>query len=136
MAENTPARIEDIVEQKIKAQFIELIPDEQFKALVNKAISEFTRSGGFDNDKRSPLEKMILEEIKTIFAAQLKDELTKPEYGQKWKTDGTGHGPSDVVKALLAELTPHIIEAQYGMMVQAMVNQIRSGMQNGSIRPY
>ena len=119
------ARIEDLVAERIRKDFIELIPKEQFDRLVQAQINEFTTSkGSYD---KSPLGRMISAEIASRFGAMVKAELDKPE----WQNQFSEHGyirPSDAVRVMLMENMAEIFLAAHGAMVQRATDSLRSAL--------
>lgn len=128
MAEaTTPARIEDVVAERIKAQFVSLIPDDQFKNMVDRAIADFTQRTGYKKDSPSELEKIIQRILHKHFAEQVEALLASEEYAPVW---GTPVQASQVVKDFLKDLTPEIIQAQYASAYQILVTRIQTELRS------
>lgn len=124
MANESPAKIEDVIANKIRAQFVELLPENTFKEMVEKALKDFTQKTGYQNNSASPLEKLIEQELRDRFLRQVKAEFDKPEHLVHW-----GHNsqtPSIFVKEIISQLTPQIMEAFFGSMIQQAVSTLRN----------
>ena len=124
MAENTPARIEDLVAARIRAQFVELIPEETFNLMVKKAINDFTNRK-YDHQP-SELEKIILEEIKTRFLNSVRVAMDGPEFQQKWNNGQPE--PSEFIKSALQQLAPALVESMFAGLVHSAVNMMRNNL--------
>lgn len=76
--------LKERVAERIRGNFIELIPAEAFDALVNNEIAEFTtiknRSGYNDNRNYSDLQKMIRDELQQRYREYVKEKFADPEY--------------------------------------------------------
>lgn len=130
MADNTPAKIEDLVAARIRAQFVELIPEETFNNMVKAAIADFTsvRSRNYDGTSPGPtkLEQIILDEIKRRFMEQVRAALNSPEFVDRWGKDGME--PSEFVKRIITDLSPVLVQALFGSVVQSAISHMRNNL--------
>lgn len=121
---NTPTTFEERVKQRIRDNFMDLIPDEQLQALVNTQIMHF-------NSVELP--KMIKEEITAQYKAAIKAELEKPEYQKTW-TDGGRWACSEMVTKLITENASEMLASMMGGMVQQVVYTMQQ--QSGIVPRY
>lgn len=123
----TQKSVADVVADRIRATFVELIPPEQFKALVNREIQWFiTASANTYHDARSfsPLQRLIQQELESKFKAMLKDELHRPEYVEQYENDKLR--PGEAVRQIIRDHLVEIAESAFGRMVVDIVQQIRN----------
>jgi protoheme ferro-lyase len=128
--------IQDSIRLKIKAEFVGLIPDEMWSAMVGSVIAEFTSDQTSDvygrkEHRSSPLKQMIRAEIEGLAKAKLKAELDTLAMG-KWGSYGEQLA-SDAVKKMISEHFTTILAAVQTGFVEAAVmqavNHLRNSMQ-------
>jgi hypothetical protein len=108
------------VVEKIKASFIEFIPDLEWDKLVQKEVALFIES---------ELKVLIKAELTAFFQAEIKKELERPEFlDSGWGEHG--NLPGEAVKQIIKDLTPDFISAMFGRIVQQSVSQIKNNLQN------
>ena len=130
MAENEVALInieslKDKVSDKIRASFVDLIPEDAWKAMVEKEIKRFItppKPAYDDKNPLSPLEGLIREELKSIFGAIIKEEFKRPEYVNQWHQNGKSG--NDFVKDIIKDNMPQIIQAVVGSMMNDIAVKI------------
>lgn len=120
--------VRDLIAERIKASFIELMPEDVWKATVQKEIDSFIEPNAYSRDKKSPLQQIIETDIRERFAAQVKAELDKPEYRGYW--DGTN--PGETVQKIVKGLVPEIVKSMFEEFVQRTVDQVRSTLTQSS----
>ncbi len=109
--------LRDKISDRIRSSFVELIPEEAWKAMVQKEINKFMLEG---------LPKLIREELRERLSKVLKEELEKPEYCGYWV--GNGERPSEAVMEITKQLTPDFITAMWGSVIQKCVEEIRNNL--------
>lgn len=133
---NLPARLEDVVTERIRATVAELMPEEQWRALVESAIKEFTsQTSDWHGTRASPIQKMIFVALEKHFGQQIEKALASDEFRGVWGVNG-GEQPSKGVTEIVRQLTPEIIAAAYGSMIQGAVAQLRNNLQQTIARVY
>lgn len=129
--------VQDNIKEKIKAEFVNLIPDEMWSAMVKSVVGEFTtdpvesRYNGQHASHQSPLKQMIRSELEAMAKAHLKAELDR--LGQvQWNGYGNVMA-SEAIKTMIAEHFQDILASvQSGfvqMAVRITVEQMRNSMQ-------
>lgn len=108
------------VKDKIRAEFVNLIPDEKWEALVKNAVDSWfekketrynttERVSHFDYFVNSLLQEECKERVKEYF--------NSPEWQGQWDGEG-GLEPSDMMKKIIIENSPKIIEMIIGNAFQ------------------
>lgn len=133
MADNLPARVEDVIANRIRAQFVELIPEEAFTMMVKKEIDWFTstRSGQYydgGRDQISPLQNLIRKDIERKFVDLLGAELSKPEYQPTIFNANGVPQMGDAVRAIIKECMPEIVAAAWGSTFQSAIMTLRNSL--------
>ena len=123
----TSGGIEKQIRDRIKASFVELIPEDAWKTLVQKEVA------AFQEDKRSyggltepsPLRRLIQTAMTDLFKEAIKQELSKPEYSTNMKGD-LKLEPSQAVRDIVKGLLPEIVTEMTGSFVENVVTKLRS----------
>lgn len=120
--------IKTIISDKIKSQFVELLPEELWTEMVGKEIEKFTTTvnrNGYNqkSTSTSPLQDLIQAEIETIAKAAIKAELNSGEWQAQYIDGKTG--ASDLVNKIVQERAAEVVSQVFGTAVQRMVDQIR-----------
>jgi hypothetical protein len=130
--EDLAASLSQKVEAKIRDSFVELVPEEQWQAMVQSALERFTHRNhkvGYASSDPSPFDKMVHEAIKKQFVKKIEEELQKPDYFEgPWATFGPT--PGDAVKNILRDLAPELVALLMGSVVQEATNKMRTALQN------
>lgn len=105
------------VKDKIQAAVIELIPDEQWTAMIENEIERFTKPyREYGKDHPAPLEKMIRDEIHKQLQARLKEALEN-ELRPVW--DST----DSVFEHKLPAMVKEAVKENSGELMQALMNE-------------
>lgn len=116
----TQPNIQQIVTERIKAEFVKLLPDDDWAILVenNIAAMQSTRNH-YGQPQVSELEQLIRAEITTVIKATLQTELAKPEY---W---GDSLTPAKFVSDYIAANAADLVKASWAEMVQKGIDRLR-----------
>ena len=117
--------LRDKISERIREQFVELIPDEHWKALVDAEIKRFTERDRDYNRKEIPsaLERLIQDALAEQFREHIKTELAKPEYQKQW---GEGeYSAGEFVSVFLQKHADSLIKSVFGNVVQQAVDKLR-----------
>lgn len=117
----TLGSIQEKVQERIKAAFVDLIPEEMWRDMVNREIHEFTQ-------KRLP--NLVREEAEKRVRTMMGEELAKPEWTSTFWGPNGPHA-SEMVKKIIIEAAPDIVASAMGGMVQNIVLTMRN---NGYFR--
>jgi hypothetical protein len=134
---STLQSVQDNIKSRIKAEFVNLIPDEMWSRMVAEVVSDFTKDR-IENPnsysarrQEAPIKMLIREQIEAIAKTHIManlDELTRAH----WDSHGQLVA-SEALKKMIAEHFPVILASiQAGfteMIVQNAVNHIRNSMQ-------
>lgn len=114
------ATLEQMVTEKVGAALGELMPQDQWEALVGAAFKVIvTRPAGYRGEESpSPLEKLTQQAVEKAVAERLVATLASPEWSTK--VDGL---VSERVSALIAEHADGILRRLMERMVQGFVTQ-------------
>ena len=114
------------ITDRVKSSFVELIPEEAWRAMVGKEIERFTTEYREHNtDKPSSLQALIREELTSRLKTQIKEELGKANY-QKFE----GMAP-EFIKEVIKEAAPALIESLFNRAVQDAVVSVHNSLRQG-----
>lgn len=132
--------VQEKIKDKIKGEFVALIPDDMWEKMVASVVSDFTTdqpqrdyNGRVDNSKPlipSPMKAMIRAEIEALAKAKLKAEIdmlgavTWDGYGRQVASEAVNKLIDDHFPALLASVQSGMVE----MAVMQAVNHMRNSM--------
>lgn len=120
--------IKDKIRERIQKEFVELIPEEAWKALVAGEIKWFmedTSSGGYRQSGPSPLRDMIRTELTNRFKEDVKKELDSMQ--GSWDPDGKMIA-GEAVKELVKGIAPELWELAVAGVVQKAIEGFRIQM--------
>jgi len=133
MAEHLPATLQeafqstkDRIADRIKSSFVELMPDELWKSMVQKELQWFTTEpprNYYDKETVAPLRGMIREAIRAKIKEDIVAEIGKPEYEAIF--GGTALRPGEAVRDIIKELLPEMVVAMFQGVVHASVDKLR-----------
>jgi len=124
------------IEETIKASFVMMMPEDSWKALVNKEIYNFMQPDTNYNKNStylSPLSKLIIEELMAFTRIKIQQELNQPEWQGTWESVSVGGktvsslAPSEIVRSIIQENMAQFIIAAHGGLVQQIVQNMRNG---------
>lgn len=129
-----PMTLAEKLRERIRTSFVDLIPDETWKAMVEKEIQSFTtQERNYSGNHPSPLQALIAsiakDEIKKRIESQVLALLTTPEYSDHWDSGTQKAGA--VVEAYLKSIVPELVTTMFTGIASNAVNHLRSAMQNG-----
>lgn len=123
---NFPTSLNDLVRQRIQSDFVQLIPEENWATLVNSTVSQFTtkRKRGNYQDERytSDLDELIIDHLKEIAKAAIKEELSKPEHQVTWNNG------NPIAGAIVQEVVDNHAHKIFSMVVGSMVANVMQNM--------
>lgn len=140
MAKLDLTQMADKLKAKIRDAFIELLPPEQFQALVEAELQRFTQAqtisgqwGHPDKTVPSAFAAVCAEVFREHVKAELKRLLDSPEYQQTWSPERPQL--SDAVKEWLTENRQALIETTLltlaGTAAQDMMQSLRDRLRTG-----
>jgi hypothetical protein len=132
--------LEDAAKQlreKIRLAFVELIPKEQWEAMVKAELESFTKERtGHDNwnhkvQKPSVFHEVAEEVYRAHVKALVKAELDRPEFAAAWNKDQQRHTFSEAVEAWLTKnreaILHTMLQEMMGSVAQNMIERLRNG---------
>lgn len=118
---STLQTLQERVTERIRASFVDLIPQEMWDQMVKTQIDAYMQT---------ELPKLVKAELEAHLRAIVKAELQKPEWAEQWN-GGAKSVAGDMVRAIVKENADQIVSAFFGSMVQTVVQDVRYGLQNG-----
>lgn len=124
-----PRSIQDKITDRIRASFVELIPEEHWQAMVKREIDWFTAelpdNYGYTTTQKkpSPLRLLIQGRLEEMFKDKLAMELAKPEYQHIWNSNQAL--PGEAVKKIIHESLPRLAEVAFGNVIQNAIERLR-----------
>jgi vacuolar-type H+-ATPase subunit E/Vma4 len=125
--------VQEKIKGRIRSEFVDLIPDEMWAAMVQSVVNDFTREkvSPYDRNKTepSPLAAMIRSEIEAICKEKIAEELRKHQaswdgYGQRTVSEATAEMIRDHTPAMLAAMQAGMTQ----MMVQGAIQSLRNSI--------
>ena len=128
----TMQSLQDRVTERIRATFVDLVPEDQWRALVAKAVADY-----FEDRKPAhafagavpsptPFKQLVHAELTEFFRTRLRDYLHGDEFFSEW--GARGMTPSDGAKRIIRECIPDVVEALLAGAVQRVIEAARSGL--------
>jgi len=114
-----PAIFEQNVKERIKTIIGELIPEEMWDKVVRETISSFLRDD---------LPRLVKVELTEKYRNLIQDELSKPEWQEKWNTVG-GSVASEMVAGIIEKSAGDILASMIGGITQQMLSNLRQQIQ-------
>ena len=127
-----PNTIMDGVKDKIKAEFINLIPEDAWKAMVKTEVDRYfktaiDRNYSNHNQYYTPFATLVHNELQDHCKAKFKEFLGTPEFNSnEWK-DGQ-QVMSEAVKKFIVENSGEVMANFFGNMMQSALMSIRTQM--------
>lgn len=120
-----PSRLVDDVRARVQATFAMMIPEDEWKRLVEREIKAFLNPSEDRYHVRqvAGLSKLVIGELEVFFRQKIKDELAKPEWTVQYAGGGTSM--SGMMKQLMIEHAPALFAATFGMMFQQAVETMK-----------
>lgn len=112
---------EQNVKNKVKEIISDLIPEEQYNAIVASAVKEF---------REKELPNMVKQELRNTFSAIIIAEVEKPEWRGEYM-DGT-EMTSEAVKQMLIKFAPEMLSMVIGNACQNAITQFKYSLQSGA----
>ena len=110
-----PSKIMDAVRDRIRAEFVALIPEATWTEMIKREVDIFLKAG---------LAVIVRAELQAEVTRRMADIFKTPEWGNHW---GPGAPVSEEVKKLLVSHLPDIIEVTFGNMLQQLVQRMKQG---------
>lgn len=112
------------VRERIQATFVELIPEDAWKKMVESEIERFTTdTRNYNGDVPSPLRQMIQQQVRERMQVLVKQALDSPEFAPKWENNK--HMAADAVRTIVVEKAPEIFGAIFSQGVQDILNNMK-----------
>lgn len=124
----TTDTIKDKVRERIQKEFVTLIPKEAWKQLVDGEINWLVSPRKeYGRENPSLLKEMIREQLREIFAKQIKEELAGMQ-AEDWNAEGRPcAGPA--VRLMVKQLAPELWELAIRDVIQRAVDGLRVQIQ-------
>lgn len=138
MEENTqvqkfdPATLMQGVKDRIKSTFVSLIPEEQWKEMIEKEVGRFFREyelRQYDTRYVSDFSVLVNSLLKEEAEKRMKEYLGSPEFQTVW----TDNGPriiSQAIREMMIENSGLILCNMYQEMFTSMLHRFRSELSN------
>lgn len=136
-----PTSMEDVKERialRIKASFVELMPEDAWTKMVQSEIKRFTEAPyerGYSPNRLPPLHRILREVLEERYRGMLKVELAKPEYAAHFGVNGEAE-PGEFIKGFIKENMAAILTALLGGLGQGLVEQVKNSIQQDAANRY
>lgn len=138
MEENTqvqkfdPATLMQGVKDRIKSTFVSLIPEEQWKEMIEKEVGKFFREyelRQYDTRYVSDFSVLVNSLLKEEAEKRMKEYLGSPEFQTVWTDNGSGI-ISQAIREMMIENSGLILCNMYQEMFTSMLHRFRSELSN------
>lgn len=123
-----PSKLVDQVRERIRNTFAELIPEDEWKKLVQREIAYFlqetrTRRNSYGNEivERGALGELVDRELTAMLKELIKDEFASSKWNV-WR-DGNKQCIGTEVEKLILKNAPAILSALLGQSLQSLMSQ-------------
>lgn len=122
--------VQDRIADKIKAEFVDLMPPEVWKQLVEAQLQAFqSKTTSYGHSQEAPIAKLIREAIEAEAKTALKTQLDLV-FTNTWVDANGKQVLGDAMKALIAEHFDTILASVQAGMVQQAVMFATQSMRN------
>ena len=116
----------DKVKDKIQAAVIELIPDEQWKGMIEAEINRFMQPRSeYGKNYPAPLTKMIRDEIDNVMRERLQESLKSGELRPVWDPDKGVDVTQDMVREAVKENAPELMAALLSNLMASTLSEMQ-----------
>lgn len=126
IAKQTPIDYAQILRDKIRSEFASLIPEDQWKSMIEAEIKNFTtptrkQSYGTWADGPSPLQEIIRTELASKFRTMVQEALLPEFTTSTFANIGGAQTVSEAIKQLAVAAAPEILSTLVqGIVVRSM----------------
>lgn len=126
-----PMTLMSAVRDRIKGEFIGLIPDDAWTSLIKAEAEKFfekKQNSGYSD--RAPLpsdfQSIVWKELETATKAKMQEFLASEEWTGKW--DGQRNAAGAAVRALVVEKSGEIMANVLGHAMQSTIEEMKNRM--------
>lgn len=134
LAKFDPSTLMQGVKDRIKSEFVSLIPDEQWNEMVQKEINDFfkEKETGYSNrNYASDFSILVRDELKAETKKRLAEYFTSSDFVATWSQYGLPNA-SKAVQEMMIENSGIIISQFFGGMFQSMLQQYAYNLKNNN----
>lgn len=116
------------LKERIRLEFAQMIPAEQFAAMVQSVIIEFTekREVGYRVNKVSSFDQVVIDELSEATKIEVQKFIKGPQWTGRWTDNGRGgQEASERIGQLLQEHGPKILNNWIGQAMQHIIQQLQ-----------
>jgi len=127
LAPYDPAKIMDAVRDRIKAEFVSLIPEDAWKGLVDAEVKKFFEAPREDHYSRgypSDFQRTVWGCLEVEVKKRVKEYLDSPEWLEEWSNNGKPLA-SEAIKKVLIDNAPAVLANILGSAMQQTLSQMR-----------
>ncbi len=120
----SPASLQDKVQERIRASFVDLIPEDAWKVMVEREISYFTSPSRRGDELVTPIGLMIQEEIRNRLKEKLKaylDTVIQTE----WDEGLQAYVPAAFAKEIAASMGPLLVQQMFSGVIHSAVELMK-----------
>lgn len=131
IAKQTPVDYAQILRDKIRSEFASLIPEDQWKSMIEAEIKNFTtptrkQSYGTCTDEPSPFQVIIRTELANKFRVMVQDALSSEFTTSTFANIGGAQTVSESIKQLAVAAAPEILSTLVQGIVLKSMETLRS----------
>ena len=130
-----PAKLMDAVRDRIKAEFVGLIPEDTWKQMVKAEVDRFFQQQkaynyGYGNQEKilpSQFQEVVWKALEEDTKLRVKAFLDSPEWAGEWESNGTRKA-GEAVKKIVVEKSGEIVSSMLANAMQQALESMRSRM--------
>lgn len=130
VAQFDPSKAMDAVKDRIKTEFAALLPDEQWRAMVQNVVHKFTQSTTqYGNIQPSEFEQLVLAELRLKSKAIITEVINSKDYQTTW--DGAKAQVGEQINKFMLENSAQIFTNMMQGMFASHLNDFAYKLKNG-----
>lgn len=121
-SKKTIVSLEERIAERVGKELVSLIPEEQWKELINSQIDHFMRT-------KAPA--IVQEQVRAAFLIRVKEILELPEFSDQWDSDLQQQVVGPAVKELFVKAAPEVFMGMLQPILQNVLYNFKAQVNSG-----
>lgn len=121
-SKKTIVSLEERIAERVGKELVSLIPEEQWKELINSQIDHFMHT-------KAPA--IVQEQVRAAFLIRVKEILESPEFSDQWDFDLQQQVVGPAVKELFVKAAPEVFMGMIQPILQNALYNFKSQVNSG-----